>query len=204
MVSDVKRNKKNAAFTLIELVIAVGVLALASGALFGAFAISLQMSFRATRFQAMSIEAQLQMEQLVGRPWTTDLGLPHVCSPSGACTSTSAQCTGPGIPWGIRQINASSCRTLDVLVTYEVRRTSYRSFDTAPVSLGNSLPAPPPIANGSLANILLTQPSPFLPPGSDAERLDVIMITIHVMEPGMLIDSAFTHRNIVNVSGNVI
>jgi type II secretory pathway pseudopilin PulG len=110
MNSGIKKNKKVLGFTLIELVIAVGVLALATGALFGTFAFGMQQSFRASRRTAASIEAQLQMERIVGR--------------SMDCLN---DLTAGGIPWGSNM--PSTCGSFNVVMTYTHHHTSQRSVN---------------------------------------------------------------------------
>lgn len=78
-----KRNKKNGGFSLIEIVFAVMV--------FGTFAVAVVGVFGVSAFQAMdassrnmaSIEAQLQMELLIGRTWEGDLENPAIWDTSG-------------------------------------------------------------------------------------------------------------------------
>jgi type II secretory pathway pseudopilin PulG len=66
-------NKKVSGVSLAELIIAVGVLSIASAGLFTAFAAGLRQSTMASRMTTASIEAQLHMEQLMGREFVDDL-----------------------------------------------------------------------------------------------------------------------------------
>ena len=65
--------KMKSGFTLLELIIAMAVLAIASTALLVMFTGGLQESTRSHVFTMASIEAQMQMEQIVGRRWVDDL-----------------------------------------------------------------------------------------------------------------------------------
>jgi len=64
-----KAKKKNSGLTLVELVIAVGILVSAMGALFGLFDYAHRQSVMAHRRTQAGIEAQIQMESLMSRKW---------------------------------------------------------------------------------------------------------------------------------------
>lgn len=65
--------KNNSGFTLLELIVSVAVLAVVSTALFAMFTAGLRQSVQNHLFTMASIEAQMQMEQLIGRMWVNDL-----------------------------------------------------------------------------------------------------------------------------------
>jgi len=67
------KKKTKRGVSLAELIIAVSVLVIAGTGLFIAFAAGLQQSTNAHIITMAGIEAQLQVEQLLGRPWTGDL-----------------------------------------------------------------------------------------------------------------------------------
>jgi type II secretory pathway pseudopilin PulG len=67
------KNKRKSGLTLLELIVAVGILLVASVAMFNLFHFGLTQSHEAHRRNMAGIEAQLQMERLVGRKWTGGL-----------------------------------------------------------------------------------------------------------------------------------
>ncbi|MCL2049257.1 MAG: hypothetical protein FWG87_11085 [Defluviitaleaceae bacterium] len=68
-----KASKRKSGVTLMELIIAVGVLLVASVALFNLFSYGFTRSNTAHRRNMAGIEALIQMERLVGRAWAGDL-----------------------------------------------------------------------------------------------------------------------------------
>lgn len=67
--SGIRNIKPRAGLTLVELVIAVTVLVIAMGGIFTAIHVGFMTSARANDLTGASIEAQLQMESLMGRWW---------------------------------------------------------------------------------------------------------------------------------------
>jgi len=70
--------KSKAGLSLIELIIAMALISIAFGGLMTFFVVGLNMSRHGQRLDMANIEAQVQMEQLIGRYWHNDLrDLPH-------------------------------------------------------------------------------------------------------------------------------
>jgi prepilin-type N-terminal cleavage/methylation domain-containing protein len=176
-------------FTLIELVIAVAVLAMTAGALFGTFSFGLTQSFRASRYHAASIEAQLQMERLVGRRWDGDLeNIPWVAGAGDVA----------GV-WDPIPANLSSCGGFTVVISYSYRRTNWRN-EVVPPDNSHPLFGEP--------DAILPFGGPLLPDGdlriTSPEEPVLISVSVelfcHVLGD---VTPIMTHQNILNVRGTL-
>jgi prepilin-type N-terminal cleavage/methylation domain-containing protein len=69
------KSKRRKGFTLVELIVAVTVLVIGIAGVITVYHVGFSTSSRAHELTIAGIEAQLQMEKLVGRKWDTDLEL---------------------------------------------------------------------------------------------------------------------------------
>jgi hypothetical protein len=140
-------NKKLSGLTLVELIIAVGVLVSVSAGLMSLFSLGHSQSVVAHRRNLAGIEAQLQMERLMGRRWDLDLA-PRVFytnynDPVGTVAPLVPR--GRAREWGVcthcfttchntcpNSHFPSTCGTFIITKDYEIRRTNFRSFDSDP------------------------------------------------------------------------
>ena len=67
------KSKTRAGLTLLELIIAVAILALVGAPIFGMWSYSVSLNASAHRMTIASFAAQQRMEELLGRPWQDDL-----------------------------------------------------------------------------------------------------------------------------------
>lgn len=133
----VKNKKCNSGLTLLELTIAIGVLIVASVALFALFNQGHRTSVAAHWRAQAAIEAQLQMERLMGLPWDDLLRELYETNNVGAFVLDDA---GNPVP---RETFGGTCggTIFMVDIDYFIRRTNYRSLELGVMAL--PVPAPP-------------------------------------------------------------
>lgn len=93
------KKKIRAGLTLLELLIAVTVLGVGIAGVFTVFTVGFNASIRANDISMAGIEAQLQMERLMGRPWFVEPAmLPAPMAPLSSFPPLSS--VDSGIEWG--------------------------------------------------------------------------------------------------------
>jgi prepilin-type N-terminal cleavage/methylation domain-containing protein len=189
------KRKLQRGVTLVELLIAVTVLAVSVAGIFTAFGVGFMTSSRAHDMTISSIEAQLQMELLMGRSWDGDL------------------VNGPSLPgdpivaWGQNFLSNG----LHVRIVYRpddmgTARRGHNAWNmTLPPNTGNTPPVPAPPAGVSTACNHSAGACGQCP----IEDLILIQATVYVYlnEADAIAGNAnwaIRQNNIINVNGRIM
>lgn len=99
-IADLKVKKVHSGVTLVELIIAVAVLIIGLAAVFTAMAAGLRSSTKSHELTVAGIEAQLQMESLIGRRWDDGtVGIHEFAVLPIPANPPMIPVAIPGVPW---------------------------------------------------------------------------------------------------------